>query len=79
MIAENRLCDLQVFSNLSNYNYRIFVNEMLLEIGFIEICFISSNWPATNQYRRSQRGGPGGPPPQIGPRLARGPARPPLI
>ena len=27
---------LQVYSNLSNYNYRIFVKEILLEIGFIE-------------------------------------------
>ena len=67
MIAENRLCDLQVFSNLSNCNYRIFVNEMLLEIGFIEIGFISSNWPATSHHRRSQGGGGQGarPPPQL--------------
>ena len=42
---ENRLSDLQVFSNLSNGNYRIFVKEMLLEIGFIEIGFISSIGP----------------------------------
>ena len=27
---------LQVYSNLSNCNYRIFVKEILLEIGFIE-------------------------------------------
>ena len=39
-IAENRLCDSQVFSNLLNYTYRIFVKEVLLEIGFIEIGFI---------------------------------------
>ena len=45
-----RLCDLQVFSNLSNYNYCIFVNEILLEIGFIEIGFIGSNWPATRPH-----------------------------
>ena len=32
----NHLCDLQVYSNLSNCNYRIFVEEILLEIG----CFI---------------------------------------
>ena len=38
---------LQVFSNLSNCNYHIFVKEILLEIGFIEIGFISLNWPAT--------------------------------
>ena len=50
---ENRLCDLQVFSNLSNCNYRIFVKEMLLEISFIEIGFISSNWPATSHIIRS--------------------------
>ena len=52
-IAENRLCDLQVFSDLSNCNYRIFVKEMLLEIGFIEIGFIGSNWPATSHIIRS--------------------------
>ena len=45
---KNRLCDLQVFSNLSNCNYRIFVKEMMLEIGFIEIGFMSSNRPATS-------------------------------
>ena len=49
-IAENRLCDPQVYSNLSNSNYRIFVKEILLEIGFIEIGFISSNWPATRPH-----------------------------
>ena len=52
-IAENRLCDLHGFSSLSNCNYRIFVKEMLLEIGFIEIGFISSNWPATSHIIRS--------------------------
>ena len=36
---ENRLCDLQVFSNLSNCNYCIFVQEILLEIGFIKSFF----------------------------------------
>ena len=36
-IAENRPCELQVFSNLSNCNYCIFVKEILLEIGFIKI------------------------------------------
>ena len=41
---------LQVFSNLSNCNYRIFVRDILLEIGFIEIGFISSNWPATRPH-----------------------------
>ena len=46
--AENRFCDLQVFSNLSNSNYRIFVTKILLEIGFIEIGCISSNWPGTS-------------------------------
>ena len=51
-IAENRLCDLQVFSNLSNCNYRILVKEILLEIGFIEIVFISSNWLATSHIIR---------------------------
>ena len=35
-IMKNRLCDLQVYSNLSNCNYRIFVKKILLEIGFIE-------------------------------------------
>ena len=50
---ENHLCDLQVFSDLSDYIYRIIVKEMLLEIGFIEIGFISSNWPATSHIIRS--------------------------
>ena len=27
---------LQVYSNLSNSNYRVFIKEILLEIGFIE-------------------------------------------
>ena len=49
-IAENRLCDLQVFGNLSNGNYRIFAKEIRLEIGFIEIGFISSNWQATRPH-----------------------------
>ena len=49
-IAENRLCNLQVFGNLSNCNYRIFDENMLLEIGFIEIGFIRSNWPATRPH-----------------------------
>ena len=49
-IPENRLCDLQVFSNLSNCNYRIFVKEILLEIGFIEIGFFSLDWPATRPH-----------------------------
>ena len=31
-------------------NYRVFVNEILLEIGFIEISFISSIWPATRSH-----------------------------
>ena len=52
-IAENRFCDLLVYSNLSNCNYRIFVKEILLEIGFIEIGFISSNWPATRPHYSS--------------------------
>ena len=33
--AKNRLSDQQVYSNLSNCNYRIFVKKILLEIGFI--------------------------------------------
>ena len=33
---KNRLCDLQVYINLWNCNYRVFVKEILLEIGFIE-------------------------------------------
>ena len=41
---------LQVLSNLSNCNYRIFVKEILLEIGFVQIDFISSNWPATRPH-----------------------------
>ena len=41
--AKNRLFDLQVFNNLSNSNYCIFVKEILLKIGYIEIGFISSN------------------------------------
>ena len=49
-IAENRLCDLQAFSNFKNFNYCIFVKEILLEIGFIEIGFISSNWHATRPH-----------------------------
>ena len=49
-IAKNRRSDLQVFSNLSNCNYRIFVKEILLEIGFIKIGFISSSWPATRPH-----------------------------
>ena len=36
-MAENRFCDSQVFSNLSNCTYHIFVKEILLKIGFIEI------------------------------------------
>ena len=35
-IAKNGLCDLQVYNNLTNCSYRIFVKEILLEIGFIE-------------------------------------------
>ena len=35
-IAKNRPCDLQVYSNLSNCKYRIFVKEIQLEIHFIE-------------------------------------------
>ena len=38
---------------LSNCNYRIFVKEMLLEIGIIEIGFISSYWPPTSHIIRS--------------------------
>ena len=49
-MAEDRLCDLLVFSNLSNCNYRIFVKEILLEIGCIELGFISSSWPATRPH-----------------------------
>ena len=40
-IAENHLCHLQIFRNLSNCNYRIFVKEILLNISFIEIGYIS--------------------------------------
>ena len=46
-------CDLQVFSNLSSYNYHILVKKMLLEIGFIENSFNCSNWPATSHIIRS--------------------------
>ena len=35
-IVKKRHCDLQVNRNLSNCNYRIFVKEIPLEIGFIE-------------------------------------------
>ena len=42
---EKRLCDLQVYSNLSSCNYRIFVKKILLEIGFI-----GSIWPATRLH-----------------------------
>ena len=41
---------LQVFSYLSKCNYRVFVYEILLEIGFIEIGFISSDWLATRPH-----------------------------
>ena len=41
-----RFASFQQFIEL--YHYRIFVKKMLLEIGFIEIVFISSNWPATS-------------------------------
>ena len=46
-------CDLQVFSDISNCNYRSFVKEIMLEISFIEIDFISSNWSATSHIIRS--------------------------
>ena len=49
-IAENPLCYPQVYSNLSNRNNHIFVEEILLKIGFIEIGFISSNWLATRPH-----------------------------
>ena len=49
-IPKNHLCDLQVCNNLSNCNYRILVKEILLEIDFIEISFISSIWPATRPH-----------------------------
>ena len=35
-IAKSRLCDLQVYSHLSNCNDCVFVKEIMLEIGFIE-------------------------------------------
>ena len=54
----SKYCDLRVFSNLSNCNYRIFVKEILLEIGFI-----SSNWPATRPHYLFNIG-----PKKIGPR-----------
>ena len=49
-IAENRLRDVQGSSKLSNCNYRIFFKEILLEISFIEISFISLNRPATRPH-----------------------------
>ena len=49
-IAKNVFCDLQVYSKFSNCNYRIVVKEILLEIGFVEISFLSSIWPATRSY-----------------------------
>ena len=48
--AKNRFGDLQVYSNLSSCNCRVFVKETLLEINFIEISFISSVWPVTRPY-----------------------------
>ena len=49
-LAKNCLCDLLVHCNLSNCNYRIFVNETLFRIGFIEISFISLIWLATKPH-----------------------------
>ena len=53
---------LQVFSNLSNCNYRIFVKKLLLEIGLIEIGFISlnrpANWPHYSFNFGSEKMGP---------------------
>ena len=48
--CEKRLLRSASLQQVFDCNYRIVVKEMLLEIGFVEISFLSSIWPATRSY-----------------------------